>query len=260
MATSVTPKQIASALSPDALLVEVIRYPHQLDGNRIEERYGAILIAAAGDPLWVPLGPAIGFEELVTSYQKSVRGETDSTKLKSDLRALHDRFWLPIERVLPRPYRRVILSPDGALNFVSFATLLDSEGHFLAERYHLQYVANGRDLLREVALPRVTSPTATVFANPDLTRVESLGLAKDEYAAGAVKDLNFDPLPGTQQECDRLREAFDGWHWRTETFTGPQATEAALRQVHSPYVLHLATHGFFEPAAPSDTQPLEQAP
>jgi CHAT domain-containing protein len=99
-----------------------------------------------------------------------------------------------------------------------------------------------------------------VFANPDLTRVESLRLAKDEHAARAVKDLHFDPLPGTQQECDRLREAFAGWHWRTEAFTGPQATKAALRQVHSPYVLHLATHGFFEPAEPSDPKSLEQLP
>jgi CHAT domain-containing protein len=74
-----------------------------------------------------------------------------------------------------------------------------------------------------------------------------------------IEDLYFNSLPGTQQECDRLKEAFAGWHWRTEAFTGPVASEAALRQVHSPYVLHLATHGFFEPAAPSDTPSLQLA-
>jgi len=72
-----TPKQIASALSSDALLIEVIRYPHQLDGSRTEERYGAILITAARDPPWVPLGSAAEWGRLVASYRKSVRSETD---------------------------------------------------------------------------------------------------------------------------------------------------------------------------------------
>jgi len=268
-ALSVSVGQVQAVLPQNGALIEYVRYKHYLGQGRSEWRYGAVVLSAAGDPLWVPLGPAEELEKLVASYQKSVRGETDKNTLETDLRALHNRLWLPVERVLPPPCRRVILSPDGALNFVSFATLVDSEGHFLAERYDLQYVASGRDLLREVPQPPSDHPTAVVFANPDLFRAQSLPSAPADGESVAVaaargslrgtekrdiQDLNFDPLPGTQQECDRLKEAFAGWHWRTEAFTGPVASKAALRQVHSPYVLHLATHGFFEPAAPSDTQ------
>lgn len=52
---------------------------------------------------------------------------------------------------MPSDAKRVIISPDGQLNFVSFATLLDSEERFLAEKYIVQYAASGRDLLREVS-------------------------------------------------------------------------------------------------------------
>ena len=35
--------------------------------------------------------------------------------------------------------------------------------------------------------------------------------------------------------------------WQTEANLGPNATEAELRKVNSPRILHLATHGFFLP-------------
>ena len=114
-----------------------------------------------------------------------------------------------------------------------------------------------------------------MFANPDLFRPQSLtSTPADEEGSVAVaaargslretekrniEDLSFDSLPGTQQECDRLKEAFAGWHWRTQTFTGPETSKAALRQVHSPYVLHLATHRFFEPATLSGPPSLQLA-
>jgi CHAT domain-containing protein/Tfp pilus assembly protein PilF len=263
LAGSTSPRQIASALPPDALLVELIHYSHQLEGTRIEERYGALLLAAAGDPVWVPLGPAADLEKLVDSYKESAQGKTDKNTLQIDLRELYDRLWLPIERVLPRPYRRVIISPDGSLNFVSFATLLDADGRFLAEKVAISYVASGRDLLREVP-PAIDRQAAIVFANPDFHRPESPSPAKVEgeilntasttAASGSfggvqkrdIEDLHFNALPGTQQECERLSELFTGWHWRTEAFTGPKASKAALRRVRSPQVLHLATHGYFQ--------------
>ena len=157
-ALSVKVEQVQGVIPNDCALIEYVRYAHYLGKTESELRYGAVVLSAAGDPLWVPrwvpLGTAEELEKLVASYRKSAQGKTDGDTLKTDLRELQDRLWLPVERVLPRPCRRVILSPDGALNFVSFATLLDSEGHFLAERYDLQYVASGRDLLREVPQPR----------------------------------------------------------------------------------------------------------
>ena len=61
------------------------------------------------------------------------------------------------------------------LNFLSFATLLDPEKGFVAEKYSIQYVTSGRDLLRE---PQPTlSKQVIVMANPKFDR--DIQLASD---------------------------------------------------------------------------------
>lgn len=43
---------------------------------------------------------------------------------------------------------KVVISPDGLLNIVPFAALLDSNGKYITEIHTITYVTSGRDLLR----------------------------------------------------------------------------------------------------------------
>jgi len=69
-----------------------------------------------------------------------------------NLQALYGALWAPIEQALPSGMRRIIISPDGQLNFISFATLLDKDQQFLAQRYSVQYVRKERGLAHAVNL------------------------------------------------------------------------------------------------------------
>ena len=62
-----------------------------------------------------------------------------------------------------------------------------------------------------------------------------------------LQGVRFDPLPGTRDESDQLLRLFESWRWPSQCYIGPEATKAALLRVRSPFILHLATHGFFEP-------------
>jgi CHAT domain-containing protein len=253
LAVSTTPNQIVAALAPDVLLIEIIRYPHHVDRARFQDRYGAILLAAASNPVWIPLGPAIELERLVASYRKSVRGETDKTKLHADLRKLHDWLWLPIERAFQRQYKRVIISPDGALNIVSFATLLTQDDHFLAEKVAISYVASGRDIIAKQ--PPGSSKTLVICAAPDFKGPAALARPEASQPRtrdlmrplerNAYRELNLQPLDGALREAAMLREIAARWDWNVRTLAGGDAFESALQQVRSPRVLHIATHGFF---------------
>jgi CHAT domain-containing protein len=78
-----------------------------------------------------------------------VQDTSGPDELSTNLQALYEALWTPIDQALHAQTKRIIISPDGQLNFVSFATLLTKDKRFLAQTYSVQYVASGRDLLRE---------------------------------------------------------------------------------------------------------------
>ena len=154
-ALSLSLEQVQSAIPNDGALVEYLRYGHYLGKGEWEQRYGAIVLFSKGTPLWIPLGKAKEIEHLVRRYGAVVRGSPQEDELSANLQALYEALSAPIGQALPSQIKRIIISPDGQLNFISFATLLTKDKQFLAERYNIQYVASGRDLLRELKPSRL---------------------------------------------------------------------------------------------------------
>jgi tetratricopeptide (TPR) repeat protein len=249
-ALGATVAQVQSALPKQTVLIELLRYSHYLGKTRFKDRYGAVVITATGEPKWVPLPVAAAIDEYVKVYEKSVRGKTGEATLRNVLKTLEELVWAPIEKALPEGCTTVIVSPDGDLNFVSFATLLTPDDRFLAEKYSISYVASGRDLLRENKPSG--NPLTVVFANPAF---DSLIISQATASSSSVAQRSMEmrdlqsrrplgALPGTEKEAAAIekRRGKD-----VKVFLGPKATEAELRQVSSPHILHLATHGFFLP-------------
>lgn len=257
---------IQAVLLKDQTLIELLRYDHYLGKNEFERRYGAVAISQMDVPRWIPLGSASEIETTIKQYQGAVRGGTDGKSLRDTLRKLDTQIWAPIEKVLPATTKRIILSPDGELNFVSFATLIDSEDEFLAERYSIRYLASGRDLLR--TKKSGGDPSIIIFANPDFAgsaitvssaQVGAITTAKPSTELRDLQNLSLPSLPGTAIEAAALEALALELKGRVKMFLGSSATEAELRQVNSPRILHLATHGFFLPETEigSEADPLQ---
>jgi len=264
-ALGVSLEQVQQTIPDDGALIEYLRYAGYLGKGKWEWRYGAIVLFSKGAPLWIPLGKLNEIERLARRYGSLVRGSSQEDELSANLQALFEALWAPIGRALPSQTKRVIISPDVELNFISFATLLTKDKQFLAEKYDVQYVASGRDLLRE--LKPSTAKEVVLFANPDFGLSSTTMLAKadnDSSGAGStlirgtekrdIEDWSFENLAGTQEESDELNKKFAGWGWTLTNFTKEKATKEALLKIHSPYILHLATHGFFAKEDPSATQ------
>jgi CHAT domain-containing protein len=219
------------------------------------------LLLSKGAPLWIPLGKASEIEHLVRRYGSLVRGSPQEDELSANLQALYEALWAPVDQALPSQTKRIIISPDGELNFISFATLLTKDTQFLAQTYDVQYVASGRDLLRE-SKPSIAREVV-LFANPDFDLASTAMLAKADNGSGSIRgserrdveDWSFESLTGTQKESDELTKKFIGWGWTPTDFSAKEATKEALLKIHSPYILHLATHGFFAKEDATATQP-----
>ena len=247
-ALGVTMEQVQTAIPNDGALVEYLRYRHYFGKGQWEQRYGAVLLFSQGPPVWIQLGEADEIGKLVQRYGTLVRGSSpEEEELSVNLRDLYERLWGPIEQALIPQTKRIVISPDGQLNFISFATLLDEEEHFVAEKYSVQYVASGRDLVREVN-PSSNSQVV-LLADPSFDfapRNALAGLSPDRgREVDDMTDLIFDPLVWTRTETAALSKMFQAWHLPTFSLVGQQATKPALMNIHSPYILHLATHGFF---------------
>jgi tetratricopeptide (TPR) repeat protein len=253
-ALTVTVEQVQAALPKDTVLIEYVRYFHYLGKSKFEWRYGAVLLSADAPPRWVNLGSAEEIEATLKRYQALVRHAGDDEEMTAVLQKVDKEVWNPVEQVFPAHTNRVIVSPDGRLNFLSFATLLDPEKGFVAGKYLIQYVTSGRDLLRE---PQpALSEQVIVMANPKFdTDIQLASHDPPSEGSGVlrgaekrdIEDLRFEELEGTQKENAQLMPKFEHWGWQARSLTGSEVTKRVLLNLHSPYILHLATHAFFEP-------------
>src|SRR5271157_3553595 len=268
-ALTATVEQVQAAIPKNTALIEYVRYFHYLGKSKFEFRYGAVVFSTDAPPRWVTLGSAKKIEAALKRYQALVHNPGDEVEMAAILQMLYTEVWEPVEQAFPVNTNRVIVSPDGQLNFLSFATLLDAGKGFVAEKYSIQYVTSGRDLLREPQ-PTLTKQVI-VMANPkfkgDLN--PNTQMAKSDLpieGSGVLRgtekrdfeDMKFEDLAGTQQESDQLICQFKGWDWPAKSLTGAKVTKQALSELHGPHILHLATHGFFEPEdSSSETNPNE---
>lgn len=213
-ASPLTISDVQHALPPGGVLVEFVRYVprHDSQGRLLVEnlmpRYAAYLVFSDHYD-WVELGPAERVDELAFAFREDLleRQEIDP--------ALHDAIMGPLVERL-RGTHRLILAPDGALNLVPFGALTDGR-EYLIERYQLHYVSTGRDLI-QMQSPGSNTGRIVVVANP----------------TGA-------DLPGADREASLLQEIFPQAH----VLSHGEATETKVRQQERPWVLHIATHGFF---------------
>jgi len=279
-AQPVTLSAVQSAIPADSVLIEFVTYTPQ--DPRIDEsqppRYLAYLLEPRGQPKWVDLGAAAPIERAVDAWRQSLR-DPRRTDVKRLARVVDEKVMRPVLALTQSGFGapcRLLIAPDGLLNLVPFAAFVDRQGRYLVERYSISYLMSGRDLLRSPVRGPNNQDTVIV-ANPDYdaageavaVRSRDVGLSPASFgdwriwlpgfvarsrgvglpaalpkSAGSKSNLTqvyFPPLKGTADEARALKTILP----QATVFTGGQATEDALKQLHSPGILHVATHGFF---------------
>ncbi|MEO6776690.1 MAG: CHAT domain-containing protein [Kofleriaceae bacterium] len=251
---------IQKLLPRGAKLVELVNFqpydpksPYRINPILPPRRYAAYVLAGKGDPAMIDLGPASAIDGAVERFRKAVSDPRD-TKVGELGNALYK---LTIGKLAPAlgATTNVLLAPDGTLNVVPFSALVDDHGKLLLDTFTFTYLTSGRDLLR-LAIKSKPQGGGVIFADPafDATQAAPGAAPAAKMSRGArsadLSGLMWPQLPGTGQEADEVEKTFTGL---TE-YRGAKATEGALKALHGPKILHLATHGFFlndEPARAS---------
>ena len=270
----ITLEAVQKQIPADAALVELIRYkpfnPKTKPGKQFgkphfgKPRYAAYILFPQGAIQAVDLGDAAPIDLQAEAFRQSLRNR--DTRLTTIARQLDANLMQPIRAKLGNIHH-LLISPDSQLNLIPFAALIDEKNRYLVETTTISYLTSGRDLLR-LQTPVASRQPPILFANPDYAKpgdptsaqlLQNLGTIATTNPATLIAstkptaarspnsrstdlaNLHVTPLPGTLAEANaiapKLKDAI--------VLTESQATENALKQVHGPRILHIATHGFF---------------
>ncbi len=264
----ITVADVQRALPKDTVLLEFVRYGHHLARGKYQIRYGVVMISnetvalsgsQGGDAVWVAIGSAETIEPNLQNYSRMMRGDKIG-----DPRLLHTVYQdliAPIQMHLPKSTTTLVISPEGELNFVNFATLVDAQGQFLGERYSTRYVASGRDLVFGQT-SQTQSRSFAAFASPAFAAKPGVAEARDAVQLSMqhadrrdFTEITLRALPNSSLEAQFLKERSSAWNLKGAVHVGAEASELQVKSVKSPYILHLATHGFFLPEDSSTNRP-----
>ncbi|MGD1929783.1 MAG: tetratricopeptide repeat protein [Leptolyngbyaceae cyanobacterium] len=238
--------EIQAALPPATTLVEFTRYRPVNPTGPIQQRYGddhyaAYILQPNGTIQGIDLGPAVTIDTAVETFSQSLASSnTPLGQFKAEAQDLEQLIMAPVRDSLGAT-TTIFISPDGALNLIPFEALVDEAGDYLLESYQFRYLTSGRDLLRVENTPASNNP-AVLVGNPIYGRPGEVVAQADTRAIDFDSRI-FPALPGTQAEVDLIAPKLPG----AEVYTQTNATEALLKQQSQPSILHIATHGFFEP-------------
>jgi CHAT domain-containing protein/tetratricopeptide (TPR) repeat protein len=264
-ARPVSLESVRAAIPAGAALVELVLY-RPFDPKAVgKSRFGApryvayVLKPDAAAPLWVDLGETETIERDIAAWRRALTNPA-TLEVRERGRALDEKLMSPVRKLLGAA-RHILLSPDGALNLIPFGALVDEQNKYLLESYTITYLTSGRDLLRLQSGAGSRQPPVVV-ANPNFGGATT-GTATRSHAADQslpapasaplplassrrsveMSNINFQPLPGTKGEAAALNTILPGVLLLTES----GASEAAVKRVSAPSILHIATHGFFLP-------------
>ena len=171
-------------------------------------------------------------------------------------------FWKPLEKALEGK-TKIYVAKGGVYNKINLSTLYNSETQkYLFEEKEIITVNNGRSFIEtktDTVEKYYSNSNAVLFGFPDYetTISDSITITNDDFFA-STRDLTpqlidslsrsgskASPLPETKKEVENISKELKSSGWNVEIFTKNKASEANIKKVNSPRVLHIATHGFF---------------
>lgn len=218
-----TINEISSKLLPEEALVEVIRV--RSDEKKLTENIQYVFLVLSKDeirPRMVSVSNGLALETRMARYYKN----SILTRQPDDLS--YDNFWHKIDSMLVGK-KLIFFSPDGVYNQINLNTIRKPGGNYMLNQYSIVSMGNPKDVL-------------SIKKSKNLVAEKTAFLMGDPAFGGTAP-----ALPGTKTEIDNIQKVLKTKGYQVNIKTQQSATESNLKSVRSPGILHLATHGFFEP-------------
>lgn len=215
-------KQVGALLNDGEAVVEIIRV-HTYDKDFTpDSRYAALVLKKGStQPELVVLENGA---QLETRYAKFYRNAIHQ-RIADDYS--YDQFWAKLEPVVTGK-KVLYLSLDGVYNQINLNTLKKKDGTYIINSNDIFILGNARDIIA-IKGKKAAAP-----------KKNSILLGFPDYGSSDIA-----ALPGTKVEIEAISKILKTAGYQVTTLTANKATEATLKSVKGPTLLHIATHGYF---------------
>jgi tetratricopeptide (TPR) repeat protein len=271
-------QDVVEALPPKSTIIEFfetpVAYPVPQSPIEWQNEYLAMIISNLGPIEIVRIGECDRINSLISDYrnhfarvadQSHLPSEEDNREYKAISKKLFDTVWRPITRYVGNE-DILFIAPDGDLNLISFAALVDDEDEYIIRKHNVHYTSSARDIIKldisrgdQSGLLAIGGPDYD--ANPNEQGILSLStssLEEDESDADnrtrglklsceQLGNLNLAPLHNSGEEVKHVAGIWESSFQKSaQSLIGIDATEANFRNYSAGNeVIHISTHGFY---------------
>ncbi|WP_296618411.1 CHAT domain-containing protein [Marivirga sp.] len=231
-------QQIKETLQPNEVAIEMVRFKY-FDHYITDSVVYLMLILKNEEidkPEFVVMENGNDMEsKFFNNYQNAIKYRiTDNFSYKN--------FWQPIEKAIGTN-KTIYLSPDGVYNQINLEAIPIGDKQYLLDKTNIVLVSNTKDLYlkKEKEDTPQEDKTALLFGDPKFYLASRQDYVS-EFRSGARQ---ISDLPGTKKEVNELTKLFSQYNWTTSKYMDTEASEETVKEINSPSVFHIATHGFF---------------
>lgn len=224
-------EDVKKSLKPNEVALEMVRYRyfnHTFTDSVIYA--GLYLTSDLAKPKAIIMKDGQNMEtRYFKYYRNSITGKIPD-------QVSYGIYWKPIVDEIGQA-ATVYLSADGIYNQINLEAIPSPDGRFVIDNANIVLVSNTKDIyLRKVKSRAVTTDnTASMFGNPTF------------YLTASADNRNITPLPGTEKEVNQVQFILDQKGWTTTEYLENFAAEEKIKELNSPKIFHIATHGLYKP-------------
>lgn len=227
----ITFDDVKKSLRPNDTAIEMVRYRHFSHDFTDSVVYAALFLRKDfARPKAIILQDGKRMENRYFKYYRNcIIG-----KVKDEVS--YNVFWKPITDGIGQS-STIFLSADGVYNQINLESIPTPDGKYVIDNSNIVLVSNTKDLYLQKVKSKSNAPdnTASMFGNPQF------------YLTASAKQV-IAPLPGTEKEVEQLQFMLKQKGWSTSEYVEQMATEEQVKDVNSPKIFHIATHGFYRPS------------
>ncbi|MGC1244345.1 MAG: CHAT domain-containing tetratricopeptide repeat protein [Chryseosolibacter sp.] len=226
-------EDVKKSLQPNEVAIEMVRYRY-FDHNFTDSVvYAALYLTSdLAKPRAIMIKDGKNMEtRFFKYYRNSITGKIPD-------QISYGVFWKPIVDEIGQT-STVYLSADGIYNQINLEAIPTPDGRYVIDNANIILVSNTKDIyLRKVKSRAVANDnTASMFGNPQF------------YLTASADNRNITPLPGTEKEVNQLQFILSQKGWNTSEYLEASAAEEKIKELNSPRIFHIATHGLYRPTA-----------